>query len=93
VPGNNTPQQRQARAREDYHDPTAGVGGAPPALSALTPRLALAAFGLLACTAGAVVFLVVVSQPVSAGIFAFFAAVALVDLAVVTRRKLRGEPG
>jgi Family of unknown function (DUF6343) len=88
-----TPQERERRAREDYHDPTAGIGGAPPTRSALTLRLILAAFGLLACTAGAVVFLVVVSQPVIAGIWAFFAATAIADMAVVARRKLRGEPG
>jgi Family of unknown function (DUF6343) len=87
-----TPQEREAHAREDYHDPTAGFAGAPPARSALTLRLILASFGLLACTAGAVVFLLV-SQPVFAGIFAFFAAAALLDLAVVARRKLGGEPG
>jgi hypothetical protein len=88
-----TPQEREERAREDYHDPTAGLGGAPPARSALTLRLILSAFGLLSCAAGAVVFLVVVDQPVISGIWAFFAAVALVDMAVVVRRKLRGEPG
>ncbi len=38
-------------------------------------------------------FIVVVSQPVIAGIWAFLAAAALVDIVVVTRRKLRGEPG
>jgi Family of unknown function (DUF6343) len=88
-----SPREREQRAREDYHDPTAGIGGAPPARSALTLRLLLAAFGLLACTAGAVVFLVVVSQPVIAAAWAFLAAVALADMAVVARRKLRGEPG
>ena len=88
-----TRQEREARAREDYHDPTAGIAGAPPARSALTLRLILASFGLLACTAGAVVFVTVASQPVIAGIFAFFAAVALADIVAVARRKLRGEPG
>jgi hypothetical protein len=88
-----TPQQREELAREDYHDPTAGIAGAPPARSALTMRLILAAFGLLACAAGAALFLVVVSQPVIAGVWAFLAAIALADLVVVARRKLRGEPG
>jgi uncharacterized protein DUF6343 len=55
-------------------------------------RLILAALGLLACTAGAVVFLVVVSQPVIAAVWAFFAATAVADMAVVARRKLRSEP-
>lgn len=90
---NSSAQERKTHAREDYHDPTAGIGGAPPALSALTLRLVLAVFGLLGCTAGAIVFLVVVSQPVISAVWAFFAAVALADIAVVTRRKLRGEPG
>jgi hypothetical protein len=35
-------------AREDHHDPTAGFAGAPPARSALTLRLILASFGLVA---------------------------------------------
>jgi hypothetical protein len=93
VPRKYTPQEREARAREDYHDPTAGIGGAPPARSALTLRLILASFGLVACAAGAVVFLTAVIQPSIAAIWAFFAAVALADLVVVARRKLRGEPG
>src|SRR4051812_8538916 len=33
----------------DHHDPTAGIGGAAPARSALTLRLVLAAFGLVVC--------------------------------------------
>jgi hypothetical protein len=81
------------RAREDYHDPTAGFGGAPPARSALTLRLILAAFGLVICGAGAGASLTVVSAPALAGILAFLAAVAIVDMTVVLRRKLRGEPG
>jgi hypothetical protein len=31
--------------------------------------------------------------PVFAGILAFLAAAAVVDIVAVTRRKLRGEPG
>ena len=93
MPRKYTPQEREARAREDYHDPTAGIGGAPPARSALTMRLILASFGLIACATGAVLFLTAVIQPAIAAVLAFFAAVALADLAVVARRKLRGEPG
>lgn len=37
---------RQRRARPGYHDPTHGIGGAPPARSALTLRLVLAAVGV-----------------------------------------------
>jgi hypothetical protein len=45
----NHRRARDDLAREDYHDPTAGFAGAPPARSALTLRLILASFGLLAC--------------------------------------------
>jgi len=44
------------KGREGYRGPFAGVAGAAPARSALTLRLVLAAFGLLVCAAGAVVF-------------------------------------
>jgi hypothetical protein len=88
--GRVTPEDR---GRDDYHDPTAGIGGAPPARSALTLRLILAVFGLVTCAAGAAAFLIVVSVPIMAALLAFLAAVAAADIAVVTRRKLRGEPG
>jgi hypothetical protein len=81
------------RPRDDYHDPTAGLGGAPPARSALTLRLVLATFGLVICAAAAASLLIVVSAPVPAAVAAFLAAVALADIAVVARRKRRGEPG
>ena len=84
---------REERPREDYHDPTAGFAGAPPARSALTLRLVLAAFGLVSCGLGAAAFLIFASEPLIAGILAFLAAVAAADIVVVTRRKLRGEPG
>ena len=84
---------REERSREDYHDPTAGFAGAPPARSALTLRLVLAAFGLVSCGLGAAAFLIFASEPLIAGILAFLAAVAAADIVVVTRRKLRGEPG
>jgi hypothetical protein len=67
----------------DYHDPTAGMGGAPPARSALGLRLVLASFGVVVCSAGAVAFALVV-------VAAVLAAVAMVDIAVVIRR-LRNE--
>jgi hypothetical protein len=77
----------------DYHDPTAGFAGAPPARSALTLRLVLAVFGLVVCTAGGIGFLAA-GMPVWAAIVLFaLAGVALVDIAVVARRKARGEPG
>jgi hypothetical protein len=53
----------------------------------------LAAFGLIVCALGAAAFVILASEPVLAGILAFLAAVAAVDIVVVARRKLRGEPG
>lgn len=77
----------------DHHDPTAGFGGAPPAQSALTLRLVLATTGLVVCVAGGVVALLA-GTPVWFPVVLFvLAAVAVVDLVVVARRKLRGEPG
>jgi len=81
------------QGREDYHDPTAGIGGAPPARSALTLRLVLASWGFAACAAAAAVLLTVVSAPFPAAVAAFLAAVALTDIIVVARRKRHGEPG
>ncbi|MGY1855415.1 DUF6343 family protein [Modestobacter sp. SYSU DS0290] len=94
-------EPRRDRTRTDYeqglpdhHDPTAGVGGAAPAQSALTLRLVLAAFGLVVCTAFGILMLNIDDVPVAFPIVLFvLAAVALVDLVVVARRKLRGEPG
>jgi membrane protein implicated in regulation of membrane protease activity len=91
---------RRHRSREDYerglpdyHDPTAGLGGAPPAQSALTLRLVLAVFGLVVCVAGGIAFLAA-GLPVWAAVVLFvLGAVALVDIGVVVRRKARGEPG
>jgi Flp pilus assembly protein TadB len=81
------------RGLPDHHDPTAGFGGAPPAQSALTLRLVLAGFGLVICLAGGIVLLVA-GVPVWVAVVLFvLAAVALVDLVVVARRKARGEPG
>jgi hypothetical protein len=93
MPDDETRRGREDRAREDYHDPTAGFGGAAPARSALTLRLVLATFGLIVCALGAAAFVILADEPVLAGILAFLAAVAVADLVVVTRRKLRGEPG
>ncbi len=81
------------KGREGYHDPLAGIGGAAPARSALTLRIVLATFGLLVCAGGAVALWLTgapAAYPFVAGVFALVAAV---DLAVVVRRKLSGEPG
>ena len=83
----------EREGREGYHDPLAGVGGAAPARSALTLRLVLAAFGLLVCAGGAVALWVTDAPVVYPLVAALFALVAAVDLAVVVRRKLHGEPG
>jgi Flp pilus assembly protein TadB len=92
------PQRRRSRedyerGLPDYHDPTAGFAGAAPAQSALTLRLILAAFGLVVCVAGGVVLLLAGVPVWVAVIFFVLGAAALVDLAVVIRRKARGEPG
>jgi Flp pilus assembly protein TadB len=82
-----------SRGLPDHHDPTAGIGGAAPAQSALTLRLVLAAFGVVVCVAGGIVFLVA-GVPVAFAVVLFvLAATAVVDLVVIARRKRRGEPG
>jgi hypothetical protein len=91
MPRKYTAEEREARARPGYHDPTASRD-IPPARSALTLRLVLASFGLVACVVASAAF-ALAHQAVLAAIFAFFALVALVDIVVVARRKLRGEPG
>lgn len=93
-------EPRKPRSRADYerglpdhHDPTAGLAGAPPARSALTLRSVLAVFGLIVCVAGGIVFLAAGLPAWTAVVLFVLAAVALVDLAVIVRRKARGEPG
>lgn len=81
------------RGLPDYHDPTAGFAGAPPAQSALTLRLLLAVFGLVVCLVGGIMLLVF-NVPVVFPVMLFvLAAVALIDIVVIARRKARGEPG
>jgi hypothetical protein len=78
----------------DYHDPTAGFGGAPPAQSALTLRLILAIFGLVVCVVGGIFLLQLEPVPVAFPVVLFvLAAIAAVDIVVILRRKARGEPG
>ena len=93
-------EPRRPRSREDYerglpdyHDPTAGFAGAPPAQSALTLRLVLAVFGVIVCVAGGILFLAAGLPVWTAVVLFVFGAVALVDLVVIVRRKARGEPG
>ena len=80
------PAREKLGATADYHDPTAGVGGAPPARSALALRLVLAIFGIIVMVALGVIALVVHS-PVWAGIAFFLALTAVIDALVVHRRQ------
>jgi len=80
------------RGLYDYHDPTAGVGGSSPALSALTLRLWLAGFGLAFCGIAAW-FAFRIGLAWLGVVLAVLAVVAAVDLAWVAHRKSRGEPG
>ncbi|MGY1607237.1 MULTISPECIES: DUF6343 family protein [unclassified Geodermatophilus] len=86
-------REEYARGLPDHHDPTAGIGGAAPAQSALTLRLVLAAFGLVTCVVFGVLWLRTDLPSWPAVLLFVLAAVALVDLVVVARRKARGEPG
>lgn len=80
-----------ARGLPDYHDPTAGFGGAAPAYSALTLRLWLAGIGVVLCVVVGVLWLG--AQPwMSVFLFAV-AAGLVVDFGWVAHRKRRGEPG
>ena len=84
---------RYRKGLPGYHDPTAGIGGAAPALSALTLRLCLAVFGMLTCTALAI-WLYVMDVPIGFVVVLMMLATAgVVDIAVIVRRKRRGEPG
>src|SRR4051794_9656808 len=76
-----------------YHDPTAGIGGAAPARSALTLRLWLALFGLVSCMALAIWLAWLGAPTALVVVLVLFAVVALVDIGVIVRRKRRGEPG
>src|SRR3712207_3031750 len=98
MPGVSEP--RKPRSREDYarglpdhHDPTAGFAGAAPAQSALTLRLVLALFGLVVCVAGGIGWLATDLPAWPAVVLFVLAAVAVVDVVVILRRKARGEPG
>lgn len=84
--------ERFERGLDDYHDPTAGFGGASPARSALTLRLFLAGFGFVI---GAVVTFLAAQADVTwlMIIGVIFAAVAAMNFVWVAQRKRRGEPG
>jgi hypothetical protein len=80
-------------SRLDYHDPTAGIGGAPPAASALTLRFVLAGLALVCCVVGIVLVVVLGGSIVLVVILAALAMTAIADAAVILTRKRRGEPG
>lgn len=65
-------------------------GSPPPPRSALTLRLVLATFGLIVCTAAALIF---AYAGLPAILIAIAALLAAVDLVVIIRRKLHGAPG
>jgi hypothetical protein len=89
----STGRERYEEGLPGYHDPTAGIGGASPARSALTLRLVLAGFGLLTSTALAI-WVWSIGAPVGFVIaLAVLAVTAIVDIAVILYRKRRGEPG
>lgn len=81
------------RGLPDYHDPTAGWGGAAPAYSALTLRLWLAGIGFVLCVGVGVLWIVVADMPLPAVILFAVAAGLVVDFGWVLHRKRRGEPG
>jgi F0F1-type ATP synthase assembly protein I len=81
------------KPRLDYHDPTAGIGGAAPAASALTLRLLLAAAALLGCVLGIVLSVVAGGHAWLVIVLAVVAVTAIADLAVISRRKRHGEAG
>ena len=51
-------REEYARGLPNYHDPTAGYGGAAPTYSALTLRLVLAALAIVLCLGAAVLCVV-----------------------------------
>jgi hypothetical protein len=87
------PRNRYRKGLPGYHDPAAGIGGAAPAISALTLRLWLAVSGLVLCTSFAIWLYVIGAPIVFPVVLLVLAAVAIIDIAVIVRRKRRGEPG
>jgi len=80
------------RGLPDYHDPTAGYGGAAPAYSALTLRLVLAVVAFVLCVGAAVLF-GAFDMWWATAVLAVVAVGCLIDFGWVLHRKRRGEPG
>jgi Family of unknown function (DUF6343) len=88
------PRRRDySRGLPDHHDPTAGIGGAAPAQSALTLRLVLAVFGFVVCAVLGFLALRLDVPRVFGIVLLVLAVVAAVDVVVIVHRKRRGEPG
>ncbi|GHE98550.1 hypothetical protein GCM10017786_34340 [Amycolatopsis deserti] len=85
-------REEYQRGLPDYHDPTAGFGGAAPAYSALTLRIWLAAIGIVLAAGAAVLFATVEMWWVTV-LMGLMVVGLVIDLAWVVHRKRRGEPG
>jgi len=83
----NAAYRKRAPGGPGYHDPTAGIGGAAPARSALTLRLILAGFGTVVCAAGAVLLALAGVPSAWVVTLAVLALVAAIDVVVVVRLK------
>lgn len=84
--GSDRPRRSGSEPRLDYHDPTAGIDGAPPAASALTLRVWLAALALVSCVVGAIVTVVVGGPVALVVVLGVVAVTAVADLLVISRR-------
>lgn len=71
----------------------ADFGAGPPARSALTLRLVLAVFGLVISVGAAISFALFGVPLVFVAMAVVAAVIAVVDIVVIIRRKLHGEPG
>lgn len=86
-------REQYERGLPDYHDPTSGWGGATPARSALTLRLVLAIFGFVLAVGFAIWAFAIDAPTLYKVLPAVVAVIAAINIAVVARRKGRGEPG
>lgn len=68
-------------------------GAVPPARSALTLRLVLAVFGLVISVGAAISFVWFEVPLVFVAMAVVAAVIAVIDIVVIVRRKLHGEPG
>jgi hypothetical protein len=90
-------KQHDVRPGDPFSGDNQDVPGreARTALSALNLRTVLAVFGLIACGFFAW-WSAAIGAPVAAGVLAFLALTAVIDLIVIARRKRQraaGEPG